>query len=322
MRSDLARVVLVRLGHSVLVLWAAATLIWMILYFMPGDPARLLAGMHADQETIEALREEWKLDRPAVERYFTYVGKLARGDLGQSYRQRRPVVEILGEAFEKTAFLTTAALLVALIAGFLLGVAAAARGGPANALVSAGSLAGVTIPSFWLGLILMLVFSSWLGWFPVSGYGNPLRIFGVLAPDPRNLVLPAVTLAAFPAALIARVTRAAVQEQMQASHVVSAHARGLRRQLVLWRHAVRNALSPVVTLSGLLLATLLGGAVATEVVFSWPGLGSVTYTALGHRDLLIVEGAAVFLTAIFILVNLLVDLAYRFLDPRVRLQER
>jgi len=307
-----------RLLHAVPALWAAATLVWIFMFLIPGDPARLLSGQSADPKVLQAVRAEWGLDRPPLQRYLAFLRKVAAGDLGKSYVQRRDVTEILGEAFARTAFLAVAAVILAAAAGVGFGAAAARRGGAVDAAVTAGTLAGVSVPTFWLGLLLMIVFASTLRWLPVSGYGEGMTILGVRAPAPANLVLPAVTLAVFPAALLARVTRAAVLEQLGAEYVRAARARGIPPALVVWRHAFRNAVGSVATMVGLLLAGLLGGAVATETVFSWPGIGQVIFRALRERDLPVVEGAVLMLTAIFLAANLAVDLAYALTDPRVR----
>lgn len=318
----MTRTILRRLLHALVALWAAASLVWIFMFAIPGDPARLLAGPRADARTLEAVREEWGLDEPPLRRYAAYLGRLARVELGKSYFQRRPVAEILGEALARTAFLAVAAMILAVGAGTLLGVMAARRGGLVDGLVTAGTLAGIAVPSFWLGLFLMIIFGSTLRWLPVSGYGNGPTLFGIQAPGIGHLVLPAITLAAFPAALIGRVTRSALLEQMKTEYVLAARARGLSSASVVWRHAFRNSLGPVVTLGGLLLATLLGGAVATEIVFSWPGIGRAIFTALRQRDLPVVEGGVILLTAIFLAANLAVDLAYAFIDPRIRAPER
>jgi ABC-type dipeptide/oligopeptide/nickel transport system permease component len=301
-----SRTLISRLLQTLPVLWVAVTLVWIFMFLIPGDPARTMAGLHARPETVEAIRQEWGLDRPPHVQYAIYMSKVARGNLGTSYLQERPVTEILWEGFIRTAILAAAAVVLALVSGIALGVTAARRGGVADALLTAGSVAGISIPSFLLGLLLMLVFAGWLRWLPVSGYGA--------GPE----ILPSITLALYPAALIARVTRAAFLEQMGSHFVLAARARGLQASSVVWRHAFPNALTPVITISGLLTATLLGGAIATEIVFAWPGLGRVLYRAINTRDILVVEGGVIILTSIFILSNLLVDLAYNFIDPRIR----
>ena len=311
--------ILARMLHALPALWAAATLVWGFMFIIPGDPARIFAGRIGDPRVLEAVRGEWGLDRPPVERYLTWLGKVSRGDLGKSYSLRLPVAEILGRALICTSFLAVAAAIVATLVGVSLGAAAARRGGLFDGALITLTLAGISIPSFWLGLLLIVTFSSGLRWLPVSGYGEGLAIFGIHAPAFSNLMLPTVTLAAYPAALIARVTRAALLEQLSAEHVRAARARGIPASSVLWRHAFRSALAPVTTTVGLLVASLLGGAVATEIVFAWPGVGRAIFDALQRRDLPVVEGGVLLLTAIFLAVNLAVDLACASLDPRVRL---
>lgn len=300
------------------VLWAAASLVWVLMFIVPGDPAILLSGQSADPKVLEEVRREWGLDRPPLERYLTYMGNLLEGNLGRSYVQRLAVAEILGRALARTAFLALAAAVLAAAAGILVGVAAARRGGAVDALATMGTLAGISVPTFWLGAVLMIVFASKLRWLPVSGYGEGIEILGLRAPGAAHLILPAVTLAVFPAALVARVTRAALLEQLGAEHVRAARARGIPPAAIVWRHAFRSALGPVATTVGLLTASLLGGAVATEIVFAWPGMGREIFRALRMRDLPVVEGAVIVLTTIFLAVNLLVDVAYAAIDPRLR----
>ena len=312
------RTILTRLIAVIPVLWAAATLVWIFMFIVPGDPARLLSGQSADPRVLTAVRAEWGLDRPPLDRYLTFMGNLATGNLGKSYVQRLPVTEILGRAFARTIFLALAAAILAAGAGVITGALAVRRGGAVDVIVTAGTLAGVSIPTFWLGLVLMIVFASWLRWLPVSGYGEGITLLGVQAPSLSHLVLPAVTLAVFPAALIARVTRASLLEQIGAEHIRAARARGVPPSALLWRHAFRNALAPITTIVGLLTASLLGGAIATEIVFAWPGIGQEVFRALRMRDLPVVEGAVLLLTAIFLAANLIVDLAYALIDPRLR----
>jgi len=290
------------------VLWGIATLVFFILFAIPGDPARLVAGQHADAQTLEAVRARLKLDRPVAEQYVSFLGRLARGDLGTSYRQQRPVAEIIAERFPATAILAVTAVALASLVGIGAGLAAASR--PRSLVDGAamgGALLGVSTPVFWLGLILILVFAAKLRWFPVGGYGTP-----------AHLVLPAVTLAAVSAGTIARMTRSSVLEMASREFVRAARARGLSKGQALIRHAFRNALLPVITVIGLDLAGLLGGAVATETIFSWPGLGRAIMDAVRARDVPVVEGGVLFLAAVFVTMNLAVDLLYAVLDPRVR----
>jgi len=313
-----SRAIASRILQAVPVLWCATTLVFVFMLVIPGDPARVIAGPHATEQTVRAIRQDLGLDRPPLPRYLEYLARVARGDLGRSYVHHVEVTAVLGDALVRTIFLALAAMALALAAGIPAGVVAARRGGILDALLTAGTTLGISVPTFWLGLLLMLAFASKLGWLPVSGYGEGIVLFGIKAPEWRHLILPSVTLAAFPAALVARVTRAGVLEQMSSPHVLAARARGLKPSAIVWRHAFRNALGPVVTVGGLLMGTLLGGAIATEIVYTWPGLGTALYRALGERDLMVVEGCVILLTAMFVLANLAADVAYAALDPRLR----
>lgn len=312
------RTIVTRVLWALLALWAAATLVWIFMFIIPGDPAKTLMGQSSNPKVIEDVRREWGLDRPPLERYMTYMGNLLAGNLGKSFFQQRPVSEILLEAFGRTVYLAGAAIVLATGAGVLAGAASVRKGRAVEAIFNTGTLAGVSLPTFLIGMFLSLVFASKLGWFPISGWGDGWTVLGVRAPSPQNLVLPAVTLAVFPTALLARVTRAALLEQIGAEHIRAAQARGVSSAALLWRHALRNALGPITTLVGLMAASLLGGAIATEIVFSWPGIGRTVLQAIEKRDLFVVEGAVLMLTAIFLAANLFVDLAYSIIDPRIR----
>lgn len=311
-----------RLLGLVPVLLAAATLVWSLLFVLPGDPARLIAGARAvDPEVIREVRAEWGLDDPALLQYTRYLGRLLRGDLGVSYAQERPVSAILGEHLAPTLALAAAAIALALVAGIGLGTLAAAfRGRGIDLLVLLLALVGASTPVFWLGLLLMLTFASWLRWFPATGYGLEgfvLPLLGARLPEWRHLALPALTLALVLMGSLARVTRAALLDVAGAESLRAARARGVSRGGVLLRHALRRALPPVVTVLGLQLASLLGGAVATEFVFAWPGLGKALVRAIALRDLPLVEGCVLLLTAAYVLAALTVDLLLPVLDPRV-----
>lgn len=302
------------------VLWAAATLVWIFMFLIPGDPARILAGQRADPQVIAAARAEWGLDRPALQQYGIFLSKLARLDLGTSYVQRgRPVSEIVAQAMFRTFFLALAATLLAAAGGIGLGVLAAARRGTwIDGLTRGAATAGIAMPSFWVGLMLMLLFASRLRWLPVEGYGDGPVVLGLRLPAAANLVLPSLTLAVFSIGFISRVTRASLIEESSQGYTLAAQARGASPVVALVRHALSNSMLPVLTLIGLNFGTLLGGAIATETVFNWPGVGLVMVRALNNRDLPVVEGAAIALTAAFLLVNVVVDLCYGALDPRTR----
>lgn len=301
------------------VLWAAATLIWIFMFLIPGDPARILAGQTSDPDVLALVRAEWGLDQPPMTRYGRFLGKLARLDLGTSYVQhRRPVSEIIAEGLWRTLLLALTATMLGVFIGLALGLLSAAkRGTLIEGAIMMFCTASMTLPTFWLGLILILVFSSGLGWLPVSGYGEGGSLFGAELPAPAHLVLPSITLAIFSSGYLARVTRASLLEELSQEYALAARARGASPRATLLRHVMANSMLPIVTLAGLNLGQLLGGAIATETVFNWPGLGSVMTTALSRRDLPVVEGGAITLTAAFLLVNLAVDVSYAFLDPRV-----
>ncbi|MFH1071256.1 MAG: ABC transporter permease [Candidatus Glassbacteria bacterium] len=301
-----------RLLALVPVLWGIATLVFVLMYLVPGDPARLMAGQNASAETIGAIRRQMGLDRPVVERYGLFLAGVARGELGYSYRQRRPVTRVLAERFPATFKLAVASILIALLVGVPAGVIAARRqGGFLDYGVMAASLLGISTPVFWLGLMLIVLFSVRLGWLPVGGYGESGGL--------RWLILPAVSLSAISTGYFARITRSSFLEVLRSDYVLAARARGLPERWIIGRHALRNAAIPLVTVIGTNLAGLLGGAVATETVFAWPGIGRAIYDAILVRDLPVVEGGVLFLAFIFVVSNLAIDLLYAWIDPRVRL---
>lgn len=293
------------------VLWGIATLVFLLMYVVPGDPARLMAGQNADEQTLELLRGKMGLDRPLHVRYGIFMADLARGDLGYSFRQRRPVSAVLAERFPATLRLALAAVGIALVFGVGAGVLAALnQGRAADYAVMVLSLLGISTPVFWLGMMLIVLFAGMLGWLPVGGYGD-----GGL----RHLILPALSLSAISTGYFARITRAGMLEVLRSDHVLAARARGIPERRILGLHAMRNAAIPLITVVGTNLAGLLGGAVATETVFAWPGIGRAIYDAILARDLPVVEGGVIFLAFLFVAANLVVDLLYAWIDPRVRL---
>jgi len=317
--------VLRRLLSLIPVLWAVVTIIWVCVFLLPGDPASLLAGgQRSDPRVIARIRSEWGLDDPAGRQYLGYLARLARGDLGTSYLQGRPVARVIGEAFPPTAFLAVSAMLLAAAGGIGLGLLSAAHARRwLDDLLTFLSLVFVSLPAFWLGLMLILLFASRLGWLPVLGYGmEGLRIpkTGILLPELRHFGLPAFTLALISMGTVARITRAALLDVLGSDFIRSSAARGSAPATVYLRHALRNALIPVVTVIGVDFAALLGGAVATEFVFAWPGLGKAIVRGIADRDLPLVEGGVLCLSLAFVLVNLAVDLCYLAVDPRVRLR--
>uniref|UniRef100_A0A7V4EGP9 ABC transporter permease n=1 Tax=Thermus tengchongensis TaxID=1214928 RepID=A0A7V4EGP9_9DEIN len=297
-----------RLLIAIPTLFGVVLLVFLMVRLAPGDPAVLLAGEFATPETLQAIRERYGLDRPLPEQFLLYLGALLRGDLGESARSRRPVLEELKTYFPNTVELAVAAILVALLTGIPLGILAALRPGSGLDLgVMTLALLGVSMPVFWFGLLAILIFSVNLGWFPVAGKGT-------LA----HLVLPAVTLGVNATALLARMTRGTLLEVLSQDYIRTARAKGLRERVVVFKHALRNALIPVVTVAGLEFGSLLAGAVITETIFAWPGLGQLLVGSILARDYPVVQGAVLLVATSFILVNLLVDLLYAWIDPRVR----
>jgi peptide/nickel transport system permease protein len=289
-------------------LLGVVVLVFLMVRLAPGDPAVLLAGEFATPETLEAIRARYGLDRSLPEQFLIYLEALLRGDLGESARSRRPVLEELKTYFPNTLELASAAILVAVLTGIPLGVLAALRPGSSLDLsVMVLALLGVSMPVFWFGLLAILIFSVGLGWFPVAGKGT-------LA----HLVLPAITLGINATALLARMTRGTLLEVLSQDYIRTARAKGLAERVVIFKHALRNALIPVVTVVGLEFGTLLSGAVITETIFAWPGLGQLLVGSILARDYPVVQGAVLLVAISFVLINLLVDLLYAAIDPRVR----
>jgi peptide/nickel transport system permease protein len=275
-----------------------------------GDPARAMLGQRADPLLVLQIRRDYALDQPMHVRYATWMGRLVRGDLGTSYHQQRPVAEVIAERLPATVHLALAATAVAVMLGLAAGIVAALLPGHLlDHFLMTAAVLGISTPVFWLGMMLSLLFAVWLDWLPVSGYGD-----GAWA----NLVLPALTLGAVHTGTIARMTRSSLLEVVGQEYIQAARAKGLAEWRVVAKHALRNALIPVVTVIGIGLADLLVGAPLTETVFAWPGLGRMLVAAVGQRDLPVVMGAVLVFAAIYVLANLLVDLAYLVIDPRIR----
>ncbi len=310
MFSDLLEPAAKRVLALLPVLLGVSLLVFALTAVSLGDPARAMLGQRADPELVQQIRRDYALDRPVHVRYATWMSRLVRGDLGTSYHQQRPVAEIIAERLPATARLALAATLVAVIGGLAAGVAAALRPGRVlDQLLMTAAVLGISTPVFWLGMMLSLLFAVWLGWLPVSGYGD-----GAWA----NLVLPALTLGAIHTGTIARMARSNLLEVIRQEYIQTARAKGLAEWLVIAKHALRNALIPVVTVIGIGIADLLVGAPLTETVFAWPGLGRMLVAAVGQRDLPVVMGAVLVFAVIYVLANLLVDLAYLVIDPRIR----
>jgi len=282
--------------------------VFLMVRLAPGDPAQLLAGEFATPETLADIRQRFGLDQPWHVQLGLYAANVVRGDLGQSVRTRKPVTYELRQYFPNTLRLTLGAMLVALLIGIPAGIIAATRPGTIfDLLAMLGALIGVSMPVFWFGLMAILIFSVQLGWFPVAGTGTLW-----------HLVLPAITLGTGTAAILARMTRSAMLEVLSQDYIRTARAKGLAGRVVVFKHALRNALIPVVTITGLQFGGLLEGAVITETVFAWPGIGQLLVGSILARDYPVVQGAVLLIAVVFILINLIVDLLYGAIDPRVR----
>jgi ABC-type dipeptide/oligopeptide/nickel transport system permease component len=296
-----------RLLLAVPVLLGVVFVVMLTIDLLPGDTVTLMLGEHATKDAVAKLREHLGLDKPFLVRYLDYVGRVSRGDLGRSIQQNRPVAAELADAWPATLELTVAALVIATVAGIAAGVASAVWPNSLfDGLARLGSLFGLSMPIFWTGLVLIVVFSLWLNWLPVGGAGSL-----------THLVLPAVTLALPSVAMIARMTRSAVLDVLREDYVRTARAKGVGEFLVLARHALRNAFIPILTLLGLQSGQLMGGAVLTETVFSWPGLGRLMVKAIFARDYILLQGAVLIFALAFVIINLIVDLSYGLLDPRI-----
>ncbi len=274
----------------------------------PGDPAELLAGEFATPETIKIIRERFGLDQPVLTQLGLYLSNLAQGDLGESTSKRSPVTKEILTYFPNTLVLTIAAMLVALLIGIPAGIISALRPGTiVDLLAMLGALIGVSMPVFWFGLMAILLFSVQLGWFPVAGTGTI-----------GHLVLPAITLGLGTASILARITRSSMLEVLSQDFIRSARAKGLAGRTVIFKHGLRNALIPVVTVVGLQFGGLLEGAVITETVFAYPGIGQLLVGGILARDYPIVQGSVLVIALAFILINLIIDLLYGTIDPRIR----
>ena len=281
--------------------------VFLLLYVAPGDPVQDMVGERADAETIARLRKELRLDEPLVKQFSSYAVGVIKGDLGNSYITQRPIIQDIRERFPKTLLLAGSAMLLASVLGITIGVLSARNPGGWFDRMSLGlAYLGISFPVYWVGLILILIFAVTLKWLPPSGYG------GI-----EYLILPAFALGSRSIAFLARVTRSSMLEVLGGDFVRTARAKGLRERVVVTRHALRNALIPIITVLGLDFGYYLTGSILTETIFSWPGIGRYVVNAIARRDLPAINGSVLFLSVVFVLVNLITDLAYAKADPRV-----
>jgi ABC-type dipeptide/oligopeptide/nickel transport system permease component len=304
----LIRFLVRRVLLTIPVLLGVATLVFALIHLVPGDPVQAMLGETASPQDVADLRTRLGLDRPLHVQYVAFLKGAATGDLGASLRTSQPVTAAILERLPATLELAVASMTVALLIALPLGIIAAVRAGTlVDHAATTVALLGISVPNFWLGPLLAIVFSVLLGWFPVSGRGT-------LA----HLVLPAVTLGAPLAAILARMTRASLLEELRELYVLAARARGVSRMRAILRHAFRNSLIPIVTVVGLQCGAVLTGAVITETIFAWPGVGRLLIQSITFRDYPLVQGCILFIAVIYVSVNLVIDIAYGLLDPRIR----
>jgi ABC-type dipeptide/oligopeptide/nickel transport system permease component len=297
-----------RLLLTVPVLLGVATLVFALIHLVPGDPAQSMLGDGASQQEVEQLREALGLNRPLLVQYKAFLSGLVRGDLGSSFRYGTPVAHEIRDRLFRTFQLAFAAMFVAMLIAIPLGMLAAVfRGTAIDHAAMTLALIGISMPNFWLGPLLAILFAVYLGWLPVAGTGSF-----------AHLVLPAVTLGAALAAILARMTRASLLEELRELYVLAARARGLSRLRAIVRHAFRNSLIPVVTIVGLQFGAVLTGTIITETIFAWPGVGRLLIQAINFRDYPLVQGCILFISFTYVMMNLLTDITYGLLDPRIR----
>lgn len=298
-----------RLGLSIVTLFGVSVIAFALIHALPGDPARTIAGLLASPEDVQRVRDRMGLDEPLLVQYGRYVGNLVQGDLGISARTRQPVWQEISSRLPRTVQLATVATVFGSVLGVIAGaVGARFRNRLPDHLISVGSVLGISMPVYWLGLLLILLFAVNLGWFPAAGAG-----------EPASIVLPGVTLGLFSIALVARMTRASMLEVLDQDYVRTAQSKGVADRNVVYRHALRNAFIPVLTIIGIQFGSLLGGAVLTEFVFAWPGIGRLLVDSIFSRDFPVVQGIIIVFALLFIIVNLVVDVLYSYVNPKIRL---
>lgn len=318
------------------------TIVFFMVALSPGDPARVMLGERANAEQLAHLRAELGLDRPLSEQYLLYLGRAVRLDFGKSIKTGRPVMEEIGEHLPATVELALVAMVIATALGVLIGVLSAVkRNSWIDYTAMAGALVGVSMPVFWLGLVFIMIFSVGLGWFPTGGRMN-VRVFfdsitnfylldgliilirdgdgEILRFAVKHIILPAVALATIPLAIIARTTRSSMLETLRQDYVKTARAAGIPERRVIFRYALKNALLPIITVVGIQFGLLLAGAILTETIFAWPGIGRWLYAAISARDYPAVQAGVVIVSTVFVGINLIVDILYSIVNPRIRLQ--
>jgi len=319
--SPLAAFITRRMLQSIPLLFVVIVISFTLIHTAPGDPTYFLVGEISNEEFIRAVRARFGLDRPLYEQFLVYISNVARGDLGYSLLKSQSVTSLILARIPATIILVATSMLLAVLAGIILGVISSTRKGIAGVLASLVSLVGVSVPTFWFGQILLLLLAVRLDLFPISGMTDIRAQYSGLAylwDLAYHLVLPAITLASFNIAFITKLTRVSMLEALAEDYVTTARSKGLHERTIVVRHALRNALLPVTTYTGLTIGVLLAGAILTETVFSWPGMGSLLYDSLRLRDYPVMLGIFIYVSVIVVAANLVVDILYGILDPRIR----
>lgn len=307
-----------RFSTLIATLLATSVIVFLVLEILPGDPALLVLGIDATDQQLDAFREQYGLNRPILDRYIGWIGDLLVGDFGISYAYKTPVWPLIAERLALTYPLAISAMLLTVLLALCLGVYAAAKHNkPGDLAIMGISQLGISLPNFWFGLLLILLFAVNLGWFTAGGFPG----WGGGLAAAKSLILPSISLAAVQTAILTRITRSAVLEVLREDFVRTARAKGLSRRAVLWRHVLRNAMIPVITVIGLQFGNLLAGAIVVEQVFSLPGLGRLIFQAISNRDIEVVKAAVVLLAFTVVCVNFVVDVLYAVIDPRLKVHD-
>ena len=309
------KTILKRILQSIPTLFIVITITFVLTRMIPGNPALTMLGPQAPKESVEQLEQELALDKSKGEQYIMYLKQILSGDFGRSYSYNQSVVELIMERVPNTLVVTLTSLFIALILGMIVGIVSAVRQySILDYIFMVLALIGVSMPIFWMGLMLVLLFSVNLGWLPAMGMGDPANgMWDVIS----HMILPCFCLATIPMATFARITRSSMLEVVNSDSVKALRARGLKEGVVIWKHALKNALPPIVTVLGLQLATAFTGAILTESIFSWPGMGTMIVSAIDNRDYALIQGVVLFTAIVFVVINLIVDVVYTIINPKV-----
>ena len=309
------KTILKRILQSIPTLFIVITITFVLTRMIPGNPALTMLGPQAPKESVEQLEQELGLDKSKGEQYIMYLKQILSGDFGRSYSYNQSVVELIMERVPNTLVITQTSLFIALILGMIVGIVSAVRQySILDYIFMVLALIGVSMPIFWMGLMLVLLFSVNLGWLPAMGMGDPANgMWDVIS----HMILPCFCLATIPMATFARITRSSMLEVVNSDSVKALRARGLKEGVVIWKHALKNALPPIVTVLGLQLATAFTGAILTESIFSWPGMGTMIVSAIDNRDYALIQGVVLFTAIVFVVINLIVDVVYTIINPKV-----